>query len=112
MSKSIDWRGSSLEDLRAFPEVARRRAGYELRKLQRGEPPDDWRPFPEVGPGVNEFRIDSPDGWFRVMYVAKFEEAIYVLHSFQKTTRKTARGDVEIAKARYRAVLAERKALK
>jgi phage-related protein len=112
MEKPIDWRGSSLDDLRKFPEVARREAGYELRKLQRGEAPDDWRPFPEVGPGVNEIRIDCPDGWFRIMYVAKFEEAIYVLHSFQKSTRKTLRGDVEIAKSRYRAVVAERKASK
>ena len=87
-------------------------AGYELRKLQRGEAPDDWRPFPEVGSGVNEIRIDSADGWFRVMYVAKFEEAIYVLHSFQKSTRKTTRSDVEVAKARYRAVIAERKTSK
>lgn len=84
-------------------------AGYELRKLQRGQAPDDWRPFPEVGPGVNEIRIDSSDGWFRVMYVAKFEEAIYVLHSFQKSTRKTSRNDVEVAKARYRAAIARRK---
>lgn len=84
-------------------------AGYELRKLQQGQAPDDWRPFPEVGPGVNEIRIDSSDGWFRVMYVAKFEEANYVLHSFQKSTRKTSRNDVEVAKARYRAVMAARK---
>lgn len=61
---------------------------------------------------MNEIRIDSPDGWFRVMYVAKFEEAVYVLHSFQKKTRKTSRNDVEIAKARYRAVVAERKGSK
>jgi phage-related protein len=98
--------------MREFPEPARKRAGYELRKLQRGESPDDWRPFSEVGPGVNEIRIDSPDGWFRVMYVAKFEEAVYVLHSFQKKTRKASRNDVEIAKARYRAVVAERKGFK
>ena len=68
-----------------------------------------WRPFPEVGPGANEIRIDCADGWFRVMYVAKFEEAVYVLHSFQKKTRKTNRGDVEIARTRYRAVVQERK---
>jgi phage-related protein len=112
MEKPIDWRGSSLDDLREFPEAARRVAGYESRKLQRGELPDDWRPFPKVGSGVNEIRIDSPDGGFRVMYVAKFQEAIYVLHSFQKSTRKTARSDVEIAKTRYRAVVAERKTSK
>jgi len=112
MDKPIDWRGSSLDDLREFPEAARRQAGHELRKLQRGAIPDDWRPFPEVGVGANEIRIDCPDGWFRVMYVAKFEEAIYVLHSFQKTTRKTSRGDVEIARTRYRAVVRERKTSK
>lgn len=109
MEKPIDWRGSSLDDLREFPEAVRRLAGYQLRKLQRGEVPDDWRPFPEVGPGVNEIRIASSDRWFRVLYVAKFEEAIYVLHSFQKSTRKTSRNDVEIAATRYRAVVAERK---
>ena len=65
-----------------------------------------------MGPGVNEVRIDCADGWFRVMYVAKFEEAIYVLHSFQKSTRATLLRDVEIAKIRYRAVLAERRSLK
>ena len=102
MDKAIDWRGSSLDDLREFPETARKLAGYELRKLQRGEIPDDWRPFPEVGPGANEIHIDCPDGWSRVMYVTKFEEAVYVLHSFQKKTRKTNRGDVEIARRRYR----------
>ena len=112
MDKPIDWRGSSLDDLRESHEVARRVAGYELRKLQRGEPPDDWRPFREAGSGVNEIRIDAPDGWFRVMYVAKFEEVVYVLHSFQKSTRKTSRNDVEVAKARSRAVIAERKTQK
>jgi len=59
---------------------------------------------------VNEIRIDLQDGWFRVMYVAKFDEAIYVLHSFQKKTRKTSRSDIAIARVRYRAVVAERKA--
>ncbi len=109
MDKPIDWRGSSLDDLREFPGPARKQAGYDLRKLQRGQIPEDWRPFPEIGAGVNEIRIDCTDGWFRVMYVAKFEEAIYVLHSFQKATRKTAKKDVQIAETRYRAVLRERK---
>lgn len=112
MDKPIDWRGSSLDDLRDFPDEARKQAGYQLRKLQRGEQPDDWRPMSAVGPGVNEIRIDCADGWFRVIYVAKFEEAIYVLHGFQKDSRKTARHDIEVASVRYRALVAERKALK
>src|SRR5258706_7583310 len=112
MDKPIDWRGSSLDDLREFPEAARKQAGFDLRKLQRGETPDDWKPFAEVGPGAKEIRIACEDGWFRVMYVAKFEEAIYVLHSFQKKGRKTSKKDVEIAETRYRAVVRERTDLK
>ncbi|MGZ5079185.1 MAG: type II toxin-antitoxin system RelE/ParE family toxin [Usitatibacter sp.] len=112
MHKPIDWRGSSLEDLRAFPEAARRDAGYQLRKLQRGELADDWRPFTVVGPGTSEIRIDCPDGWFRVMYVAKFEEAIHVLHCFRKSTKQTASTDLDIARTRYKAIVAERKASK
>ena len=107
MDKPIDWRGSSLDDLREFPETARQLAGYQLRKLQRGEVPDDWRPFPEVGPGANEVRIDCADGWFRVMYVAKFEEAIYVLHCFQKKTEKTSKTDLDLAAKRYRDLVKE-----
>ena len=71
MDKAIEWHGSSLDELRDFPEAARKVAGYELRKLHRGEAPDDRRPFQEVGPGVYEIRIDCADGGFRVMYVAK-----------------------------------------
>ena len=107
--KAIIWRGSSLDDLRAFPEEVRKRAGFQLRKLQRRELPDDWRPFPEAGSGVNEVRLASTDGSFRVMYVAKFEEALYVLHSFQKKTKQTLLRDIQVASTRYRAVLAERK---
>ena len=66
--------------------------------------------MPEIGAGVNEIIVDTTDGWFRVMYVAKFEEALYVLHSFQKKTNKTSQGDKDIAKRRYGAVLIERKA--
>ena len=78
--------------------------------MQRGELPEDWRPFSQVGPGAAEIRIPDEDGWFRVMYVAKFEEAVYVLHGFQKKSRKTSGMDVDIARARYRALLRERQA--
>ena len=65
--------------------------------------------MPEIGAGVNEIIVDTADRWFRVMYVAKFDEALYVLHSFQKKTNKTLQGDKDIAKRRYGAVLIERK---
>jgi len=109
MIKPIDWRGNSFADLRAFPDDAKRNAGYQLRKVQKGEPPDVFKPMVEIGAGVHEIIVDTAAGWFRVMYVAKFEEAVYVLHSFQKKTNKTAQGDKDVAKRRYSAVLKERK---
>lgn len=110
MMKPIDWRGSSFDDLRAFPDDAKRNAGYQLRKVQKGEQPDVFKPMAEIGAGVYEIIVDTAAGWFRVMYVAKFEETVYVLHSFQKKTNKTSRGDKDVAKRRYGAVLKERKA--
>ena len=108
MTKQIDWRGSSLDDLCAFPDDAKRNAGYQLRKVQKGEQPDEYKPMPEIGSGVTEVIVDTSDGWFRVMYVAKFEEAVYVLHAFQKKSNKTTQGDKDVAKRRYSAVLKER----
>jgi phage-related protein len=108
MTKKIDWRGSSLDDLCAFPDDAKRNAGYQLRKVQKGEQPDEYKPMPEIGSGVTEVIVDTSDGWFRVMYVAKLEEAVYVLHAFQKKSNKTTQGDKDVAKRRYSAVLKER----
>lgn len=106
--KELKWTGSSLKDLTAFPDSARREAGYQLHRVQFGMDPDDWRPFATVGPGVREIRIKEPVGIYRVIYVAKFEEAVYVLHAFQKKTRKTTGRDIAIATVRYRAILADR----
>jgi phage-related protein len=87
---------------------ARKVAGQQLRKIQRGDEPDDWKPFEEVGAGTREIRIKLADGAFRLMYVAKFPEAVYVLHCFKKKTQKTSQQDKEIAKLRYRAIIQER----
>ncbi len=108
--KEIRWVGSSFEDLKAFPDEPRRQAGFQLRKVQAGLEPSDWKPFDEVGPGTREIRIKDTDGAFRILYVAKFEEAIYVLHCFQKKTQATSKQDKSIAEARYRAVIQTRKA--
>jgi phage-related protein len=110
--KEIRWVGRSYEDLLAFPEAARREAGFQLGKVQAGLDPTDWKPFDEVGPGTREIRIRDANGIFRVMVVAKFEEAIYVLHSLQKKTQATAKQDIEIATVRYRAVVNARKAVR
>lgn len=101
--KRVEFLGSSLDDLRRFPLEARKAAGFELGFVQRGLAPSDWRPMPEVGPGVNEIRLHV-EGERRVLYVAKFSEAIYVLHAFEKKTRKTRREEIELARRRYRTI--------
>jgi phage-related protein len=108
--KEIRWVGSSYDDLLAFPEEPRRQAGFQLGKIQAGLDPDDWKPFAAVGPGTREIRLKDSTGAYRAMYVAKFVEAIYVLHCFQKKTQATSRHDCEIAEARYRAIVNDRKA--
>ena len=105
--KPVEFRGTALEDLRAFPEAARREAGYQLDQVQHGREPDDWKPMNTVGRGVWEIRIRDSTGAFRVMYVAKFDDAVYVLHCFQKKTSKTSRADLNLAAQRYRDLLKE-----
>lgn len=105
--KPVEFLAGALDDLRAFPAAARREAGYQLDQVQQGRDPDDWKPMSTVGPGVREIRIRDADGAFRVIYVAKFETAIYVLHCFQKKTQKTSREDITLATRRYRDLLKE-----
>ncbi len=107
-SKAVEFRGSALEDLRAFPEAARREAGHQLDQVQHGREPDDWKPMNAVGRGVREIRIRDAAGAFRVLYVAKFDDAVYVLHCFQKKTQKTSKADLHLAAQRYRDLLKER----
>ena len=100
MAKSITWVGSSLEDVRGFPEEARRSAGFQLRRVQEGLDPNDWKPMPGVGPGVLEIRLHAA-GEHRVLYVARFGESVYVLHAFEKKTQRTPKPDLELARKRY-----------
>lgn len=101
--KPLNFIGSSLDDLRNFPDEARKAAGFELYAIQRGLEPSDWKPMPSIGRGVKEIRIHVLGEW-RIIYVAKFEDAVHVLHSFQKKSRKTNQNDVEIARKRYRQI--------
>jgi phage-related protein len=98
--KPLFWVGSSLDDLRAFPDKARLRAGYQLRRIQEELDPSDWRPMYDLGAGVTEIRIHT-GRQHRLFYVAKFEEAIYVLHACEKKTRRTAKKDLETVRRRY-----------
>jgi phage-related protein len=94
--------------MRAFPEDARRQAGHELYQVQQGLSASDWRPMPSVGTGVMEIRIHTARE-FRVFYVAKFEEAVYVLHAFEKKTRKTPQRDLDLTRSRYAELVRRRK---
>nr|WP_211187364.1 type II toxin-antitoxin system RelE/ParE family toxin [Achromobacter sp. Bel] len=105
LGKDIRWIGSAYADLLRFPDESRRQAGFQLGKIQAGLEPDDWKSLDNLGSGVRELRIWERAGSFRVMYVAKFDEALYVLHAFQKTTRATSQRDRNIVSARYRAVI-------
>ena len=106
--KPITWLGDSLEQVRAFRDDARREAGFERREVQKGLDPSDWKPMTAVGAGVKEIRIHT-DNEYRVMYVAKFADAIYVLHAFGKKTQQTSKKDIELASQRYRDLVNERK---
>jgi len=101
--KALKFVGSSLEDLRDFPEEVRRVAGFELRAIQHGLEARDWKEMKSVGSGVKEIRIHVLGEW-RVFYVAKKEEAVYVLHVFQKKGRKTNKTDIALARRRLKQI--------
>ncbi len=103
----MSWLGSSLDDLRAFPKDARRDAGYQLGRVQQGLLPSDWKSMTTVGPGVVEVRVHTRVD-HRVFYVAKFEEAVYVLHAFEKRTRQTPHAEIALAKKRYADLVRQR----
>ena len=102
-SKRVLWVGSSLDDLRGFPDAARRELGFDLRRVQEGLLPRDWKAMPSVGTGVMEVRVRI-GGAFRMIYIAKFDEGVYVLHVFQKKTRQTAKLDISVARTRLAVV--------
>lgn len=101
--KSLRFVGSSLDDLRNFPDEVRRETGFQLDAIQRGLMPTDFKPMLNVGAGCYEIRVHVQGEW-RVIYVAKFNDAIYVLHAFQKKTQRTRKEDIDLAAKRYRQI--------
>ena len=101
--KTLRFVGSSLDDLKSFPVDVRREAGFELDAVQRGLMPSDFKPMLNVGSGVYEIRLHVLGEW-RVIYVAKRANAVYVLHAFQKKTQRTRREDIELATRRYQQI--------
>ncbi len=105
--KPIRWLGNSLENVREFSDIGRYYSGVELRRVQCGEMPTDWKPMITIGPGVAEIRVHAEKA-YRIIYIAKFEEAVYVLHSFVKKTPQTSKPDIDLAAKRYRELQHER----
>jgi phage-related protein len=99
--KPVEFIGTALDDLRDFPEGARREAGYQIDQVQQGKEANDWKPMPSIGAGVKEIRIRDASGAFRVIYLAKRAEAVYVLHCFQKKSEQTSEVDSRLAKKRF-----------
>ncbi len=108
-AKPLVWAGTSRADLRALPAEPRRALGFDLRRVQGGRLPRDWKPMPTIGPGVVEIRVRDESGAYRLLYVAKFAEAVYVLHAFQKKSQKTSSLDITVAQKRYDVIRRERK---
>ena len=107
--KPINFVGDALKCLRQFPSDARQDAGRQLAQIQRGRQPDDFKPMPSIGVGVEEIRITDETGAFRVIYTARLAEAVYVLHCFQKKTRATPKQDIAKAKSRFAALMRDEK---
>jgi phage-related protein len=107
--KDVEFLGDSLKSIREFPEEARRDAGFQLDRVQRGMKPTDFKPMPNIGRGVEEIRLWDESGTFRVIYTARLADALYVLHAFQKKTQATAQRDLDKAKARFTELMKERR---
>ena len=100
----IAWEGDSLEVVRSFPKPVREGFGAELFRLQLGEQPLDSRPMKSIGAGVFELRDRDDAGWYRVIYLRKVENTIYVLHAFKKQSAKTSKRDLAVAEQRLKTV--------
>ena len=107
--KPVQFLGDSLQCLRDFPADARHDAGYQLDKVQRGLQPDDFKPMPTIGKGVEEIRVRDDSGIYRVIYTARLANAVFVLHAFQKKTQRTSQRDIKIARARFSEMMKDRK---
>jgi len=102
--KDVEFCGQSLNVIRNFGTASKRVAGYQLDRIQHGLDPQNWKPMATIGSGVREIRIQE-QGQFRIIYVTKFDDAIYVLHAFQKKTQKTRKSDIDAAKREFQALI-------
>ena len=102
--KRIFFLADTLDEIRSFPLDVRKDIGTELRRVQRGVEPMDWKPMTSVGAGVREIRVRDATGGSRVIYVLNKAEAIFVLNAFQKKTQKTRKHELALAALRLKVV--------
>jgi phage-related protein len=105
-SAIIAWEGDSRNVISSFPDAPKRNLGFDLRLLQQGEQPTDYRPMSSIGPGVFELRDQDERAWYRVIYLSRIRGIIHVLHCFEKRSRETPRKEIEVARQRLKAVRA------
>lgn len=102
----IAWEGDSREVISSFPDTAKFNLGFDLRLLQQGQQPTDYRPMSSVGPGVFELRDQDERAWYRVIYLSRVQDVIHVLHCFEKKSRETPSREINTARQRLKAVRA------
>jgi phage-related protein len=102
----IAWEGDSLTRVKSFPKPIRQELGLDIRRLQQGKIPHDSRPMQSIGKGVFELRQRDANGWYRLIYLSRIGETLYMLHAFTKKSAKTSRRDISIATNRLKAVRA------
>lgn len=107
--KDIEFLGTSLEDVRSFPDDIKQDTGYQLHKVQVGDMPDNYKPMSSIGTSVIEIRLTDSNGIYRVIYTAKFADTVYVLHAFTKKTQKTPQPDINLAKSRLKSLIQDLK---
>jgi phage-related protein len=103
--KPVSFLGDSLAALRSFPDGARREAGHQIDRVQRGLEPNDWKPMKTIAAGVREIRVRDTAGAFRVIYLATLADAVYVFHAFQKKSRGTPKRDIDLATERFKQLM-------
>lgn len=106
--KTVIFLASSLNDIKAFCPTSKKESGHQIDQVQKGLDPDDWKPMPEIGLGVREIRIHT-ESEYRIIYIAKFPEAVYILHAFVKKTQKTEKKDIDLAVKRLKELIQARK---
>src|SRR5882724_964768 len=102
---SISWEGDSWKILKSWPKAMQWDFGNSLREMQHGRPARlNVRPMQSIGQGVFELKDSDENAWYRMVYLARVKDVIYVLDCFEKDTAKTERKDLNTAKSRLSAV--------